>query len=137
MALTVSEAAYKKFKGNFTVGLQYAQALLNNGQYGPASKHWMPCTFCRARDQASAKVVYEQAIFCCSLDLIKSKKYGEALKKIDKSREWPERLGVGAPPEPDNRLQDYLAAYCLKKMNRTKEATLLQNAVVDYTMKTL
>ena len=135
MALTLSEAAYKKFKGNFTLGLQYAQALLNTGQFSTCIKTLDAMQILPTEGSSIGKVVYEQAHLLLALDLIKNKKYGDALKKIDKSREWPERLGVGTPPDPDNRVQDYLAAYCLKKLNRAKEATNLQTSVVDYTMQ--
>jgi len=135
MALTTASAAYKKFKGNPILGLQYTQALLDNGQYAACAKTLDGMNILPNEGSSIGKEVNEQANLFLALDLIKGKKYGEALKRIDKSREWPERLGVGAPYDPDDRLQDYLAAYCLKKLNRTKEATVLQDAVISYTMK--
>jgi hypothetical protein len=67
------------------------------------------------------------------MDLIKSKKYSNALKMIDKSKEWPEKLGVGKPYDVDIRIQDYLNAYCLEKMNKGGETAGLKKSIVDYT----
>jgi len=135
MALTISEAAYKKFKGNFTLGLQYAQALLYDGKYSACIKTLDAMHILPNEGSSIGKLVYEQAYLLYALDLIKGEKYGEALKKLDKAREWPEYLGVGMPYEPDNRIQDYLSAYCLKKLNRSREAEDMQNVVVDFTLK--
>jgi hypothetical protein len=135
MALTLSTSAYKKFKGNFTIGLQYATALLNNGQYAVCTKALDGMNILPSEGSSVGKVVYEQAYLLQALDLIKNKKYTDALKKLEKSREWPETLGVGKPYDPDERIQNYLSAYCMKKLNRTKEAADMQQAVVDFTLK--
>lgn len=135
MALTLSEAAYKQFKGNFILGLQYAQALLNNGRYSACIKTLDAMHILPNEGSSIGKVVYEQAYLLYALDLIEGKKYAEALKKLDKAREWPESLGVGMPYEPDNRIEDYLSAYCLNKLNRSVEAGDMQKAVTNFTLK--
>ncbi len=135
MALTISSSAYNKFKDNFIIGLQYATALLNNGKYAACTKALSEMHILPNEGSSQGRVIYEQAYLLYALDLIQSKKYGEALKKLEKAREWPENLGVGKPYSPDTRIQDYLSGYCLKKLNRTKEATLMQNAVIDFTLR--
>jgi len=45
---------------------------------------------------------------------------------IEKSKEWPENLGVGKPYKPDIRIQDRLEAFCLEKLNRKTEADSLR-----------
>ena len=52
---------------------------------------------------------------------------------IEKSKEWPENLGVGKPYQFDTRMQDYLLIYCLKKLDRAGETAVLQNSIIDYT----
>ncbi len=69
------------------------------------------------------------------MDLIKNKKYGDAVKMIEKSKGWPENLGVGKPYDVDIRIQDYLNAYCLEKMKKAGETAVLKKSVVDYTTK--
>jgi len=135
MVLTASSTAYKKFKTNPIIALQHATSLLNNGQNANCIKILEGMTFLPNEGSSVGKVVYEQAYLSLAMDLIKNKKYKDALTKIDKAREWPESLGVGKPYEPDNRIQDYLSAYCLKKMNRKDEATAKQDAVLEYNSK--
>ena len=135
MAMTLSSAAYKKFKGNPVIGLQYADALLNTGQYPACIKVLESMNIIPSEGSSIGKAVYEQAYLLYALELIKSKKYSEALKKLEKARLWPESLGVGMPYEPDNRIEDYLTAFVMKKLNRSQEAVTLQNSVIDYTLK--
>jgi hypothetical protein len=135
MALTASSAAYKKFRSNPIIALQHATSLLNNGQYANCIKILEGMVFLPNEGSSVGKVVYEQAYILLALDLMKNKKYKDALTKLDKAREWPESLGVGEPYEPDNRLQDYLSAYCLTKLKRTDEAAEKQNAVLEYSAK--
>jgi hypothetical protein len=68
-----------------------------------------------------------------AIDLIKNKKYADAVKMIEKSKEWPEKLGVGKPYEVDNRIQDYLNVYCLEKMKKAGETAGLKKSIVEFT----
>jgi hypothetical protein len=135
MALAISSAAYKKFKDNSALGLKYAAAHLNDGQYAACVKVLDGLHVIPAEGSNPGKIIYEQAYLLYALDFIQNKKYAEALQKLEKAREWPESLGVGMPYEPDNRIEDYLSAFCMKKLDRVKEAEALQNEVVNYTLK--
>ncbi len=133
MALTVSSAAHKKCKNNFTIGLQYAIALNNNGQYSNSLKILKSMHILPFEGSSQGRVVYEQACLFLSIDLIQKKRYGEAIRMIEKSKAWPENLGVGKPYEVDNRIQDYLEILCLEKMNRANETEMLCKSIIDYT----
>jgi hypothetical protein len=67
------------------------------------------------------------------MDLIKNKKYTDALKMIEKSKEWPENLGVGKPFEVDTRIQDYLQIFCLDRLKRSGETSALKDSIINYT----
>jgi tetratricopeptide (TPR) repeat protein len=133
MALTLSTAAYKLHKDNFALGLQYAIALINNGQYASSLKTLQTMNVVPSEGAREGKVVFEQASLFLAMDLITKKKYGEAVKMIEKSKEWPENLGVGKPYEVDTRIQDYLNIFCFEKLNRKAEAEELRKSVIDYT----
>jgi len=135
MALNISSAAYQKHKDNFTIGLQYATTLLNNGQYANCIKTLEATHILPPEGTRQGKIIYEQACLYLAMDLTRNKKYGEAIKEIEKSKEWPENLGVGKPYDVDIRIQDYLKIFCLEKMNRSKEAEALGNSIVEYTNK--
>jgi tetratricopeptide (TPR) repeat protein len=89
MALTLSTAAYKLHKDNFALGLQYAIALINNGQYASSLKTLQTMNVVPSEGAREGKVVFEQASLFLAMDLITKKKYGEAVKMIEKSKEWP------------------------------------------------
>lgn len=133
MTLTISTEAIKKHKDNPALGIQYAIALINNGQYAKSLKTLEGMNILPSEGARLGKVVFEQASLFLSMDMIKNKKYGEAIKMIEKSKEWPETLGVGKPYDVDIRIQDYLKIFCLDKLNRKIETAVLQKSVIDYT----
>ncbi|HUX97359.1 MAG TPA: DUF5107 domain-containing protein [Bacteroidales bacterium] len=131
--LTLSTAAYKKYKGNSAIEVQQVVALINNGQYANSLKLLDGMTILPGEGAREGKVIYEQASLLMSMDLIARKKYTDAIKMIDKSKEWPEKLGVGKPYEVDTRIQDYLNIYCLDKMNRKSETEPLKKSISEFT----
>ena len=133
MALTLAAEAYKKNKTNEAISIQYVLALINNGQYATSLKILDGMTILPGEGAREGKVIYEQASLLMSMDLIARKKYSDAIKMIEKSKEWPERLGVGKPYVVDTRIQDYLNIYCLDKLNRKSETDPLKKSVSEYT----
>ncbi len=136
-ALAIAANAVKKHKENSAVGIRYAQALINNGQYAGTLKTLESMNILPSEGASIGKEVFEQSGLLLATDLIKKKKYGEALKMIEKSKEWPENLGVGKPFNVDTRVQDYLKIKCLEKMNRKSEIADLRKSVIDYTNNNL
>jgi hypothetical protein len=132
-ALALATNSFKKQKDNATLGIRYAIALINNGQYAASLKTLENMNILPNEGASQGQEVFEQACLFLSLNLLKNKKYGEAIKMIEKSRKWPENLGVGRPYQVDTRLQDYLEILCLEKLNRKSEAEVLRNSVIDYT----
>ncbi len=133
MTLSLSSAAYKKHKDNPTIGLLYVIALINNDQYANSLKLLEGMNILPFEGASEGKVVYDQACLFLSMDLIKNRKYSKALAMIEKSKQWPENLGVGKPYDVDTRIQDYLNVYCLEKMNKGGETAGLKKSIVDYT----
>jgi tetratricopeptide (TPR) repeat protein len=131
--LTVASQAFKKFKGDYTLGFGYARALLNNGQYDASISVLKKLHILPFEGSSDGRDIYEQATLLSALELIKGKKYKNALAKIEESRQWPENLGVGEPYNVDNRIQDYLTAYCLDKLGRSSEINKLHDKVFEYT----
>ena len=131
--LTLANQAFKKFKGDYTLGFGFAKALLNNGQYEASINVLKKLYILPFEGSSDGRDIYEQATLLSALDMIKSKKYKNALARIEESRQWPENLGVGKPYDVDDRLQDYLTAYCLGKLGKSSEVANWQNKIIDYT----
>lgn len=133
MTLTLSAEAVKRHKANPAIGVQYAISLINNGQYSKSLKTLEGMNILPSEGARQGKVIFEQACLFLSMDLIKSKKYTEAMKMIEKSKEWPENLGVGKPYEVETRIQDYLEIFCLDKIKKPEGSAVLRKSIIDYT----
>jgi tetratricopeptide (TPR) repeat protein len=133
MALSLSASAYKKHKDNSVLGLQYSIALINNNQYAAGIKILEGMNILPFEGASEGKIVYEQACLFLSLDLVNKKRYKEAIKMIEKSKEWPENLGVGKPYVADTRIQDYLNIICLERLNQKDDIETFKQSILDYT----
>lgn len=131
--LVVATQAFKKFKDNYTFGLAYAKALLNNAQYEASIKILKKLYILPFEGSSDGRDIYEQATLFRALELIDSKEYKNALGQVEASRQWPENLGVGKPYDVDTRIQDYVTAHCLAKLGRNNEVMEWQNKVIAYT----
>jgi tetratricopeptide (TPR) repeat protein len=132
-ALSIASEAYRKDRSNSIVGLEYAISLINTGQYALSLRTLEGMTILPNEGSSQGKKVFEQASLFLAMDLITEKKYKQALGMIEKSKEWPENLGVGKPYNVDTRIQDYLSALCLDKMKRYTEADSAYNSVIRST----
>jgi tetratricopeptide (TPR) repeat protein len=92
MTLSLSGEAVKKHGDNPAIGVQYAIALINNGQYAKSLKKLESMNILPSEGARQGKTIFEQACLFLSIDLIKNRKYSEAMKMTEKSKEWPENL---------------------------------------------
>ena len=134
MALSLSTEAGIKFKGNYNLALQHARVQLNNEQYDASMKTLATTYILPFEGSSQGKQVYEQAYIQSAISSMNQKKYKEAFAKLEKSKAWPESLGVGAPYEPDNRMQQYLQAICMEKTGGSKVAAALRERVIQFTI---
>jgi hypothetical protein len=111
--LTYAQQASQKFKDNYTLQFALAKALMNNGKYKESIQVLQKLDVLPFEGSGEGHEVYEQVLLLRAVELMEGKNYKEALKNIDLSKEWPERLGEGKPYDVDTRLQDYMTAYCL------------------------
>ena len=69
-----------------------------------------------------------------SIEAMKKGAWAEAVRALELSKLYPEKLGTGAPFRPDSRMQDYLIALCLDRMGEKDQAAALREAIRDYTL---
>ena len=65
--------------------------------------------------------------------MIQNEKYEEAIELLNKSKQWPENLGVGKPFKPDERIADYLIGFANSKLNNEKEAETYWQTCANFT----
>ena len=51
---------------------------------------------------------------------------------IDEARQWPENLGVGRPYVVDERLEDFIALQCYKKLGNVNSFKLMQQHIMNF-----
>lgn len=133
-ALAIADRAWHDFPDDYSIGLWHARQLLLAGKPKESSAILDQIHVLPYEGASQGRVVYEQALLMQAVTLIKAGSYKPAMELLEKSREWPEHLGVGKPYDSDGRFQDYLTAYCLTKLGRTKEAGALNQQVISYTL---
>lgn len=136
MALKLTLQAVKKFKGNYELGLKLSIAYLNTGQFKKCIDYLKTLKVLPFEGAGVGRKIYEHAHLLYAIEKVNSGQYSSALKLVDQARLWPENLGVGEPYDPDLRAEDFLAAHCLKKLNKDNYIDYEQK-VVDYTLANL
>ena len=111
------------------MGLEYARQLIDARKYQDALAVLDRLVVLPYENASEGRVLYERAHVMLATELIRGRKYEDALVHIASSREWPERLGVGKPYTPDERLQAVMEAYCLRRLGG--DATAPARDVLD------
>ncbi|MDW7759094.1 MAG: DUF5107 domain-containing protein [Acidobacteriota bacterium] len=133
-ALEAARTAVERFPGVSPLQAELVKSLMNLGRYGEAAGvletlHILP--YEGAREVHS---LYVRTYIQLGLAAMRSGRWAEAVERLDASKEYPERLGTGAPFHPDVRLQDYLAALCFDRMGLKDKAEERRRAVYEYTL---
>ncbi len=133
--ITTAQQAYQQFPDHYVIGMDYAQALLNQGQYEACINLLQKIQVLPYEGASEGRSIYERAHLLRSVAQIQQKNYKDAIKTLQTSLEWPENLGVGKPYDPDNRKQDYLLAYCYQKSKQPKKADQHLQNLMQYSLK--
>ncbi len=78
--------------------------------------------------------LYVRAHVGIGLEAMKKGAWADAVRALELSKLYPEKLGTGAPFHPDSRMQDYLVALCLDRMGEKAKAAALRESIRDYTL---
>jgi tetratricopeptide (TPR) repeat protein len=70
-----------------------------------------------------------------ALDRLRAGDWSRAVECFERSKQFPEKLGTGAPFDPDLRLQDYAEAFCYEKMGEKGKEEACRKAVLEYTLR--
>ncbi len=120
-ALEIAKAGAGRFPANFVMGLEFARHLIDARAYEDALAVLDRVAVLPYENASEGRVLYERAHLMLAGARIRERRYDEALAHLAKSREWPERLGVGRPYSPDERLQTIMEAHVGRKLGRDVE----------------
>ena len=126
----------KKYPSNYYIGLKYAKALCETGQYQPCISLLSRMQVIQNEGSYAGRAVYREANLYRAMEQLSHKNYKQVVKSVETSKEWPENLGVGKPYDNmiDNRLEDYLEAKAAAGQGDSRKTSALLAAVADYTI---
>jgi tetratricopeptide (TPR) repeat protein len=127
------------YPDNDMLGLKYAASMLRTERYRECTAFLSGLTVLPNEGAYEGRVVYREAWLYCALQNVEAGRYGDALSDIERSKEWPEQLGVGKPYDEDIdlRTEDFLTAYCQARLNGTKPPRLDASSDADDLTRTV
>jgi tetratricopeptide (TPR) repeat protein len=123
-ALEIAEKAARDFPENYMIGMEYADALLHKERYAECLVLLEKINVIPYEGATDGRGIYRNACLLSALHALENKQHQAAFDFIEKSKKWPENLGVGMPyPEDiDLRTEHYLSALALEGLGKKAEA---------------
>jgi len=114
------------------LGISYATALLKSEEYRKCLDFLDSFQVLPYEGANEGRNIYHEACIRAAYGELHKKKSKNAINYAEKAKLWPINLGAGRPYDVDERLENYLLAYCYEKMGNNSEADRLYNVVADY-----
>ena len=121
-ALSLAVEASRQFPAEDAIKVLAARAYLNNRRYEDCNAVLAKAAILPFEGQSDIHTLYVQCLVSQAMVEMKAGRYAQATDRLRQSREYPERLGTGAPADPDYRVQDYLAMFCYRESHQAEKA---------------
>jgi len=131
-ALNLAVEASRRFPNEDAIKVLAARAYLNSSRFADCNSVLAEATILPFEGQSDIHTLFVQCLASQALADMKKGQYTQAAERVERSREYPERLGTGAPPDPDLRLQDYLLTYCYRESGAAAKATEAAGRISAY-----
>ncbi len=131
-AAQLAQNALKEKPEMAILGINYGAALLRSGEYRKCLQFLDSFDVLPYEGANEGHNIYHEACIRAAYGELKKKKYNAAIHYAEKAKQWPVNLGAGRPYEVDERLENYVLAYCYERMGKNSEANRLYNVVADY-----
>jgi tetratricopeptide (TPR) repeat protein len=133
-ALVAAKDYKKKFPNDFRISMLLAKTLLLNRQYKACSDLLEKVTILPYEGATDGRQLYREAWLMQAIDQINRGKFRDASSSIGKSRQWPERLGVGKPYDSDidDRPEKYLEGLMIEKSKGNAYADATWKSIVAF-----
>jgi tetratricopeptide (TPR) repeat protein len=134
-ALSLAVEAYRQFPNEDAIKVLTARAYLNNGRYQECNSVLGKATILPFEGQSDVHNLFVQCLESSAMADMKKGQYSQAIGELELSREYPERLGTGAPADPDYRVQDYLLMFCDRESNLPAKAAEAEARIDSYSSR--
>lgn len=133
-ALVWTEKGSASLPENFVLSYQHAVDLIINCQPEKAMDILTKTTILPNEGASSGRTVYRQACILSVINQFENGNLKNVLSLINKSREWPENMGVGKPYVTDDRIEDYLEMLYWQKRKNSNKSNLLKEKIIAATL---
>ena len=130
-ALPLAQTASRRFSEDYRIQLRCAKTLLLAGRPADAAGILSDLTILPYEGAQEGRRVYREAHLRLALAHLSAGSPDSALASIALARQWPERLGVGRPYDPDEGLEDLLEAEALSRSGQRDAAAALWQGIVQ------
>ena len=127
-----AKKAYRIFSSNPVISIDYAKALLNVKKPKECNDVLKTTVIFPQEGAREGHEIFEVANIMLALNSLEQKKYKEAVKHLERAKQYPENLGAGKPYNPDYRLIDYLLAYCEKESGDEQKSLENYMNIIDF-----
>lgn len=134
-ALALAREANSALPDQIVLRMDFATALYNTRRFAECLDVLKGARVLPYEGSWEAQDLYLRANLQSGMSALKNKRYDDALKSLQASREFPEHLGSGMPYEPDYRIQDYLASIAQSNLGRRDSAQAALRRVFEYTIR--
>jgi tetratricopeptide (TPR) repeat protein len=133
-ALATAKDYNKRFPADFRISMLLAKGLLLTKQYKASSDLLEKTNILPYEGATDGRQLYREAWMMQAIDQLKRGKFRDATASINKSRQWPERLGVGKPYDSDidDRPEKYVEGLVVEKSKGSAYTEASWKSVVAY-----
>jgi len=136
-ALEAAQKAAGLFPKEVPIQVNLVKSFMNVNQYEEAAAVLDTIEALPFEGASEIHGLFAEAHVQLGLARIQSRNWAAAVEQLERSKDYPEKLGTGKPFDPDGRLQDYLEGLCYQKLGQKDKAERAFKAAADYTLKHL
>lgn len=134
-ALELSKGAAGRFPDHIVITMDHVGSLFDSGRYGECLSILQDLEVLPYEGGWEAHNLFMRAQVHLALEAMEKEDYRGAVRYLEGSKEYPERLGTGEPYEVDFRMQDYLTAVAYERMGSGRRGREARQRVIDYTLR--
>lgn len=131
-ALDLAVKASERFPDKDAIKVLAARAYLDSGRYQECNSVLANANILPSEGQRDVHTLFAQCLVSQAMADMKKGQYTQAIERLERSREYPERLGTGAPPDPDFRIQDVLLMFCYQESGAPAKAAEASERISAY-----
>ena len=131
-AFLVLSEAMKLYPDNYSLGLDYAQALNRAGKFRECLTLLKRLNVLPNEGAVAGRTLWRETHLLLAFKLWKSGNYNEIIPILEDAKKWPENLGVGRPYDVDERVEDYFLMLTYRALRDKTNEVKQRGKIVEF-----